>query len=169
MSKLQTQKENLKEINGYDGKYLINSKGEIFSLIGGKLKKRKTSISKLGYENCILFKDNKAKSYLVHRLVAFAFIKNPDELKFNQINHKDYNRLNNSVENLEWSNSNENNKHRCFNILKTSIYSNIYFHRYAKKWYASITINKKKIYIGSFINEIDAHNNLVKFKQLNKL
>ena len=61
----------------------------------------KTRLDPNGYEKVgILKKDGKQKQVMVHRLVAEAFIPNPDNLP--QVNHKDENRSNNIVNNLEW-------------------------------------------------------------------
>lgn len=63
-----------------------------------------------------LWKNGKVKYWLVHRLVAYAFIPNADETK-NSINHIDGNPKNNHVENLEWCNHYENNNHAFDNGL----------------------------------------------------
>lgn len=100
-----------KEIEGYEGYYEVNNTGEIRSVermiidVNGKQYHRKSQvlrkqISKDGYYKVVLNKDGKSKTFLLHRLVAQAFIPNPDKLP--QINHKDENRLNNNIENLEW-------------------------------------------------------------------
>ena len=88
--------EEWKDIKGYEGLYKISNKGRVYNI---KLKRF------MGHESnkymCVeLGKDGKYKNYKVHRLVAQAFIPNPDNLPF--INHKDENKLNNCVENLEW-------------------------------------------------------------------
>lgn len=82
----------------YNEKYLISSKGKIKSLYTNKL--IKSFVMKKGYEEVSLWINNKRKTYRVHRLVAETFIPNPDKLP--QINHKDENKQNNSVDNLEW-------------------------------------------------------------------
>lgn len=53
-----------------------------------------------GYERVCLFNDGKRYEYRVHRLIAETFIDNPDDLP--QVNHKDFNRSNNCLDNLEW-------------------------------------------------------------------
>lgn len=95
-----------KEVAGYEGLYKVSDKGEVMSLStkrNGKQVILKTGLRGLGnclYEFVVLSKNNIAKVYSVHRLVAEAFIPNPKNLP--EVNHKDKNRSNNSVENLEW-------------------------------------------------------------------
>lgn len=62
-----------------------------------------------GYVYIFLMKDNKSKNFRLHRLVAEAFIPNPENKL--QVNHKDGNKLNNNINNLEWCNQSENEKH----------------------------------------------------------
>lgn len=80
-------------------RYLIYPDGRIYSICSKKF--RHFSITKKGYCSVDLYDSNhKRHQMLVHRLVAEAFIPNPDNLP--QVNHKDENPRNNSVENLEW-------------------------------------------------------------------
>ncbi len=88
-------------------KYEVSNLGRI---INKKTKMiRKNYITRAGYERICLSKHSKVKFHLVHRLVAQAFIPNPKN--FPQVNHKDKNRVNNRVENLEWVNQSMNMKH----------------------------------------------------------
>jgi len=97
-----------KTINDYEGLYQVSNYGEIKSLqhYRGKENILRQRI-KRGYYTIGLRKQNKRKWYIVHRLVAMAFIPNPNNLP--QINHKDENKLNNNVENLEWCDALYNN------------------------------------------------------------
>lgn len=61
---------------------------------------RKNQLQKTGYEAILLSKDGRRKLCTIHRLVAEAFLENPDNLPV--VNHKDENKLNNHVDNLEW-------------------------------------------------------------------
>lgn len=98
-----------KDIEGYEGIYQISNYGEVMRLMSYDsrnhlrnskiLKQRK---NKDGYMVVGLHKNSKEKKYLVHRLVAKAFISNPNKLP--EINHIDENKQNNSVPNLEWCN-----------------------------------------------------------------
>ena len=92
-----------KDIKGYEGKYQISNKGRVKSLGNNKTKKEKIRDGKIdnrGYKRISLCKNGKEKKYSIHRLVAQAFLPNPDNLPV--VNHKDENKLNNNVENLEW-------------------------------------------------------------------
>ena len=86
----------------------------------------KPQIRKRGYLAVSLSKNSKAKSFLIHRLVAIAFIPNPENLP--QVNHKDENTSNNHVDNLEWCNQKYNSnygtsKERISTKLKNGILS----------------------------------------------
>lgn len=78
--------------------YEVSNLGNV-RRIGAK-KNRKIQDSEKGYKTVYLYKNQKRKKFLVHRLVAEAFIPNPDNLP--QVNHKDEVKSNNCVDNLEW-------------------------------------------------------------------
>lgn len=86
-----------KPIPGFEN-YLVDECGRIYSKDHGIY--RKFSVSQQGYCSVDLYNRGKTKRFLVHRLVATAFIPNPNNLP--QVNHKDENPLNNNVNNLEW-------------------------------------------------------------------
>ena len=87
----------MREIDNFEN-YLIDEQGNIFSKKSNKfISKRK---SNKGYYIVDLFKNNKRNQLLVHRLVAQTFIPNLNKLPC--VNHKDENKLNNDVNNLEW-------------------------------------------------------------------
>lgn len=96
--------EEWRNVVGYEGLYQISNLGRIKSLRDNHNNPRekimKQIFDKDGYLKTILSKNKKHKCFMIHRLVAIAFIPNPDNLP--QINHKDENKTNNSVENLEW-------------------------------------------------------------------
>ena len=90
-------------IYDYTGLYQVSNLGRVKSLGNDKTRKEKIlkpKINNNGYLKVGLYKNGKVKIFLVHRLVATAFIPNPDNLPV--VNHRDENPSNNSVENLEW-------------------------------------------------------------------
>lgn len=96
-----------KDIEGYEGLYQVSNLGRVRSVdrIGGRGRRfngriLKPKVKTGGYLLVNFSKEGKRKMFSVHRLVAQAFIPNPEGLP--QINHKDENPSNNRVENLEW-------------------------------------------------------------------
>ena len=109
-----------------DLKIKVSDDGKIYTLDhsylrkNGRLDNRKgkqlrPSIDKYGYERVVLTKDGIRKTYSVHKLVALAFIPNPENKT--TINHIDGNKRNNNVSNLEWATEKENQNHKWKNGL----------------------------------------------------
>lgn len=102
--------DNWKDIKGFEGLYQISNLGNIKSLkryVKNKYGYRvvnekilKNQINSKGYYSVVLRKENKTFTKEIHRLLAIAFIPNINNDKY--INHKDGNKLNNSLDNLEW-------------------------------------------------------------------
>lgn len=101
-----------KDIEGYEGFYQINCNGHVKSLRTGKTLKPGTINGYYSITLCVNFLH---KSFLVHRLIAKSFIPNPDNKPC--INHKDGNRKNNALDNLEWCTQLENVRHAFRNGL----------------------------------------------------
>lgn len=104
--------EHWKDIDGYDGLYQVSDFGRVRSHKSGEWKVLKPKTNGRGYLQVGLYKGKKAKLFLVHRLVADAFIPNTDSSK-TLINHIDECKQNNRVDNLEYCtpkyNTNYNN------------------------------------------------------------
>lgn len=145
------------DIKGYEKLYAVSRNGEIYKypLIKKRCTKRfkngcllNPTPHRKGYLTIVLRDYNSSpKGFLVHRLVAQAFIPNPKNL--DQINHKDMNKANNHISNLEWCSASEN---MCFRRTpkrknKTSKYKGVSVILYIKK---SGTISK---YIKSSIRK----------------
>lgn len=105
------KKEYWKPVVGYEGLYEVSNWGRVKSMNynhTGKEKILKPGTNNRGYLYVVLWKNNKQKHFLIHRLVAEAFLEIPEELKqyigtvYLQVNHKDENKKNNNVENLEF-------------------------------------------------------------------
>lgn len=110
---------NWKEIEGYNGLYEVSDVGDIRSLdriiirenhlLTLKGVNKSAKVNNRGYLSTTLCKNSKYQHFAIHCLVARAFIPNPENKGY--VNHKDGNKLNNSVSNLEWVTMSENNKH----------------------------------------------------------
>ena len=140
MSKIGNMCNLIKDIIGYEGVYEINTNGIVYGKErkvkkwdGERLIKKaiKTQeISKEGYARVSLFKNGISKKYSVHRLVAIVFIDNKENKS--DVNHKDGNKLNNNVNNLEWVSKSENVKH-SINILKNK--NGLKYYEKGNNWY----------------------------------
>lgn len=141
-----------KDIKGYEGLYQVSNYGNIKNVeryINANLKnnikkvKRKSKIlnpfcsNKIKYYTITLYKNKKPKNYRLHRLVAIAFIPNPNQYK--EVNHKDGNKLNNNIDNLEWCSRIQNMEHAYKNGLiirkKGLIMKRGKYHKSSKKVY----------------------------------
>lgn len=125
--------EIFKDIVGYEGLYQVSNLGNVKSLPRTK-KAKKNSVSFLkerilkfhisikGYYSVPLCKDSKELRYMVHRLVALAFIPNTNNKQ--QVNHINGIKTDNRVENLEWCTQAENQIHACKLDLKAKKITN---------------------------------------------
>lgn len=104
-----------KPIPGYENRYMVSSKGNLYSLTRNK--RMTPRLNKDGYLRTRLFDGVKKNDFTVHRLVAMAFIPNPDNLPM--VNHKDENKTNNAVENLEWCTGTYNVNYGTGNMRNT--------------------------------------------------
>ena len=114
-----------KDIKGYEGLYQVSNCGEVRKLrfinnITNKEKIFMITPQKInsGYYKIVLYKNAVYKNKTIHRLVAETFIPNPNN--YPCVNHKDGNKNNNNVENLEWCTYSENAKHAYKNNLTTA-------------------------------------------------
>lgn len=106
-----------KDIEGYDGLYQVSNFGRVKSFWrGGRI--IKPSFSNCGYLCTCLCRDGKPKTCTIHRLVAAAFIPNPDGKP--QVNHINGIKSDNRVENLEWATASENQRHAYAIGLKST-------------------------------------------------
>lgn len=137
------------------GKYSISSTGLVkrnptYSVdkynrkLGVKERILKHWVTKKGYHSITLRIDNKSKNFSIHRLVGMCFL--PMKLGCDEINHKDFIKSNNNVENLEWVNKREN-MHHYFNVENPGV-------RITKsnKYNVRIMINGKRECLGTFEN-----------------
>lgn len=97
----------MRDIKGYEGKYAVTSCGRVWSYKRKKF--LKPGVSRGGYLQVVLCKEGKMHTTTVHRLVAGAYIPNPDNLP--QINHSDEVKTHNWISNLEWCTAKYNNNY----------------------------------------------------------
>ena len=90
-----------KEIEDTEGYYFISNYGRVKSLYKYEAAILKPSTTVSGYERLQIKQDGLINNKLVHRLVAAAFLPAPENIEW-QLHHKDFNKLNNHVNNLEW-------------------------------------------------------------------
>lgn len=105
--------ETWREIPNTNGEYQASSNGRIMTTKSGRI--LTPVVDDCGYERVCLFKADRRKRHKVHRLIAMTFLPNP--FSKSQVNHKDGNKRNNNVENLEWATNKENMRHSRENGL----------------------------------------------------
>lgn len=164
------EEEVWKDIVGYEGSYEVSNLGRVKSIrrvvkrLKGNLKIRECLLktaSRDGYPFCRLSKSGTKKNAAVHCLVAFAFLEYPiTSVERIVTDHINGIKTDNRSVNLRFV------THR-FNVSEgfrkdidrvTSKYMGVHFDKRNKIWRAGIRINRKAINLGSFENEIDAHN-----------
>ncbi len=123
-------KEEWKQLQDFSN-YEVSTLGNVRNSKTGRVLKL---TCKGGYMFTGLSKNSHIKTLTVHRLVALAFLDNPENKP--QVNHKDKNRSNNNVSNLEWSTASENNIHRSTNVTQTT-------NQQVKVWRIDINTDEK--------------------------
>ena len=103
----------MKDIPGWEGKYACDTKGNVYSYRSNKF--LSPSKNKRGYMHVTFINDGKRYDYRVHRLIAMTFLDNFENKP--QVNHKDGNKSNNNLYNLEWVTPEENIQHAKDNHL----------------------------------------------------
>ena len=117
MPKRKIERRQWRRIEGYEGVYNISSDGMVMSHAKKYPKPLKPTITLHGYLTVTLYINGNNKIYKIHRLVAQAFIPNPNNKP--QINHIDGLKNNNHYKNLEWATSSENLKHAFASGLRS--------------------------------------------------
>jgi len=148
-----------KPIVGYEGLYQVSNLGRIKSLSFVSSTKSwvlTNSKNSRGYFNVTLTKSKKGKSMLVHQLVAGAFLNHKPCGHKLVVNHINFDKTDNRVDNIEivTQRENANLKH----IKSKSKYVGVTLDNKTNRWRARIVINKKRFHLGCFATEIEAHN-----------
>ena len=160
------QEEIWKDVVGFKGLYQVSNFGRVKSLerhvkrnsITLRINNErilKPSVSSAGYYIVSLCDSIKCKTRAVHKLVAEAFLGHVPSGYFYVINHKDFIRTNNKLDNLEivTTRENANQKH----LKSISKYVGVCWHKHTKKWCSRIVVKGKRISLGYFVLEIEAH------------
>lgn len=111
--------EKWRDIPGYEGLYQVSNFGRVRNHKGVILALNKRPSNTQERYLIKLSKNNKKRSFLVHRLVATAFIPNPEDKE--TVNHIDGDPLNNRSDNLEWATKSENHLHRVYSLGEHSL------------------------------------------------
>lgn len=156
-----------KDIEDYESLYQVSDMGRVKSLrrtvnscynstktVGERI--LKPNLDKDGYFFVRLCKEGKDKCLRVSRLVALAFIPNPDNLPL--VDHRNGNNQDNRKENLRWCTNRQNQSFDNIKrpMAKTSKYIGVHWCKTWKKWKTQIVVNNKKTGLGTFKNEEDA-------------
>jgi hypothetical protein len=151
-----------KDIPDYEGLYQVSNYGNVKSLsreIGSakriyisKEKKLKGRKKTNGYLNVVLYKNTFKMEKSIHQLVAIVFLKHIPSGNILVVDHKDNNKLNNRLDNLQIVSTRENNSKDKKN--GSSKYVGVYLHK--KKYISQIHIDGKTIYLGYFVSELEA-------------
>lgn len=160
---LSTEQEIWKPVKGFEQLYQVSSLGRVSNY------RKMLAIQTMpkGYLTIVFKVKQVAHNRLVHRLVAEAFIENPEVKP--EVNHKDGDKSNNSVSNLEWCTSSENKRHaldtgiKTYNIPtkgiklgKNSKYYNVTYDKARQKWKACIRIDSVNHFQKRFDTEEEA-------------
>jgi hypothetical protein len=148
------EQEIWKDVLGLEGMYQVSNFGRVKSL-SRKYRKKDLILKPYNHRGYVCVDLRQTNNCLVHRIVANAFIFRPKGKDI--INHKDFNKANNHVSNLEWVTNRENCIHYYSNNPKTSKYVGVGFKKDTNTWRARIKINGLNTQIGTFKTEIEAH------------
>lgn len=157
------EKEIWKPLVNYENIYAISNFGNIKSLRresnGHNLKFINERILKLtidsrGYNCVCLYKNKQKKTFRVHQLMAISFLNHKRCKHRLVIDHINFNRLDNRIENLKIITNRENTNRK--HIKSSSKYTGVSFDKSRNKWISSIYINGKNKNLGRFNNEEDA-------------
>jgi hypothetical protein len=168
-----------KDIQGYEGYYKASNLGRIKSqerkinrsngtsqIIKERILKVYTSSG--GYLRVKLYKDLEKKIFSVSRIVAIAF-NLPKEDFHEDVDHKNNNKTDNRVDNLQWMTSRGNSTKRSLQKNKTSKYHGVSLRGLTKKWRADIYFKGIKYFLGYYNLEEDAYEAVTKFEKENNI
>ena len=142
----------------FDSNYIIYPDGRVYSVRRGIF--LKPIIDKQGYFKCVIYQ----KLYFIHRLVAEYYIPNPNN--YPEVNHKNFIKSDNQVENLEWVTARQNVNHKYNSQYPGATQVKL---KNRIKYKSQITHNKNYIYLGLFDTPEEASNAYTTFLVEHKL
>jgi hypothetical protein len=143
-----------KDIKDYKGHYQVSNLGRVKS-IKFKIVRILKPVITSGYPRVLLHKDKKQTSRYIHQLVAEVFLNHTPNGHTLVVNHINFDKLDNRVENLEivTQRENVNRKH----LKSSSQYTGVYWSKTNKRWIATLSTKGKHKYLGSYNCEFKAH------------
>ena len=160
------EKEIWKDVLGYEGLYEISNMGNIRSLTRvvitkkGNKRVRQGKVLRFGltrgYKIVCLTNNKKARTFTVHKLMAINFLNHTPCGHKEVVNHKDFDRLNNKISNLELISQRENTNKK--HIKSSSKFVGVTFSKKRNIWSSAIVKEGKRIYLGSSNSEEEASN-----------
>jgi hypothetical protein len=163
---MNTEKEIWLTIPNYED-YQVSNLGRVKSLKFNKEKILKGSINGSGYYIVGLCKNKKLYSKSIHKLVAIAFLNHTQCGHNVVVNHKNENKLDNRLSNLELCTQRENIYHSIYKKFREN--SCVYYSSKYKFFYCQVYHNKVRVYLGSFKNQLDAKNKVKEYKKIHNL
>ena len=145
--------EVFKDVPNYESIYQISNFGRVKSFKSGKERILKLSVNNRGYQNVLLCENGNKKNMKVHTLVAIAFLGFIPNEKDSVIDHKNGNKTDNHLENLQIISQRENIKKHHFDKKGFVGYD---WHKQTKKWRSRIYLDNKFVHLGLFEEEKDA-------------
>jgi hypothetical protein len=147
------EKEIWKKVEGFED-YQVSNLGKVKSLKFGKGKILKPCVDNTGYLKIVFCVNSIHHTRRIHQLVAIAFLNHEPCGYKSVVNHKDFDKFNNRVDNLEVVSARENTNRK--HLKSSSIYTGVSFNKARKKWVSQIRINGKQTYFGLFKTDLEA-------------
>lgn len=170
---LESNKEVWKDIPGYKGYYACSNMGKVKSIERittstlGRVRKFPSRLMShnlnKGYPKVSLSKKGVEKTYPIHKLVAMTFLDHKPNGHKIVVNHINFIRTDNRLENLELITARENSNQK--HLPSSSDYVGVHWHKNQKKWVSHIVHKGERYHLGSFNNELEAveyYNNALK-------
>jgi len=147
-------KEIFKAIPGYEDEYEVSNLGRVKSFKSINPKILKPRPERNGYLSVLLSQDGNTKGFKIHQLVLMAFCNHvPNGMEL-VINHKNFIKTDNSLENIEMVTQRENSNKK--HIESTSKYTGVYWNKRQKKWHSRISTKQVSKHLGFFTSEVEA-------------